>query len=86
MQIIYMIFSNQAKNARKKYQQVETVACEIKPEPFIRNHEILEPIIIHEANRRKSNQYQKIMRSLQYFFSAKKNQPQQSMQRSILAQ
>ena len=86
MHTIYIEYLNQANNANKQYNQIETVALGLKQKLQISNHERTKAIILLEAQVAKSNQYEKIINILQNFFPAKKNQPQQSIKRPTPAQ
>ncbi len=85
MRTIYTEYLDQANNADKQYNQIRSVASGLEQELQISNDERTEAITLLEAPVAKSNRYEKIIDTLQNSLPAKKDQPQQSIERSTPA-
>ena len=86
MCIIYTEYLNQANNADKQCNQIWTVALVLEQKLQISNNKRTEAIILLEAQVAKFNWYERIIDMLQNSFPAKKDQPQQSIERPTPAQ
>ena len=86
MRIIYTKYLNQANNADKKCNQIQIIALGLEQELHINNDERTKAISLVDAQIIKLNRYKKIIDTLENLFPAKKNPPQQSIERPTLAQ
>ena len=83
---IYTKYLNQANHADKQCKKIRTIALGLEQELQISNNERQEAITLFKAQVAKSNQYKKIIDTLQNSLPAKQNRPQQSIERPTPAQ
>ena len=81
MRNIYTKYLNQANHANKQCKEIRTIALGLEQELQISNNEKQEAITLLGSQVAKSNQYKKIIDTLQNSLSAKPDQPQQSIER-----
>ena len=71
MRNIYIKYLNQANHADKQCKEIQTIALGLEQELQISNNERQEAITLLEAQVAKSNQYKKIIDTLQNSLLAK---------------
>ena len=75
MRNIYTKYLNQANHADKQCKKIQTIALGLEQELQISNNKIQEAITLLEAQVAKSNQYKRIIDTLQNSLPAKQNRP-----------